>query len=128
MKTTQKVAVNAYNALTEIGKQPFPIRDALALLKLRKSLDTAWEFQMQEEQKLADEYKPTVEGGKIFMPYDENNEEVKNRAKEFFKKLHDLSEMEIELDITPAKISIPENVSIKPETLLVLDGFVEWGD
>lgn len=128
MKTTQKTAISAHNALVEIGKLPFPIRDALSLLKLKKALETAYEFQLQEEQKLVDEYHPTVNGNKLTMPYDENDEEVKNRAKEFFQKLADLNKMEIDVDIDPVFISIPEGVSIKPETLLALDGFVEWGD
>lgn len=126
MKTTQKAAVNAYNALTEIGKQPFPIRDALNLMILRKKLETAMEFQMQEEQKLVDEYHPTIEGGKISMPYDKKDEAVKERAKEFFQKLSNLNKMEIEVDADPAPVNIPDNVEIKPETLLALDGFVDW--
>lgn len=128
MKTTQKKAISAYNALVEIGKLPFPIRDALNLLKLKKALETTYEFQTQEEQKLVDEYHPTVDGNRITMPYDENNEEVKNRAKEFFQKLADLNKMEIEVDIDPAHISIPEEISIAPDTLMALDGFVEWGE
>lgn len=128
MKTTQKKAVNAYNALTEIGKQPFPIRDALNLLVLRKKLETAMEFQLQEEQKLIDEYQPTVDGGKITMPYDEKDEAVQARAKEFFRKLADLNQMEIEIDADPAPVGIPDGVIIKPETLAALDGFIEWGE
>ena len=126
MKTTQKAAVNAHNALVEIGRLPFPIRDALSLLKLKKALETAYEFQVQEEQKLIEEYQPTMENGKLTMPY--ANDEEKSRAKEFFQKFADLSKMEVEVDIVPALISIPEGISIAPDTLLALDGFVEWGE
>lgn len=128
MKTTQKAAVNAYNALTEIGKQPFPIRDALSLLVMRKKLETAVEFQLQEEQKLVDEFHPTIDGGKISMPYDEKDETVKARAKEFFQKLADLNGLEVEVDADPAPVSIPEGVTIRPDTLAALDGFIDWRD
>lgn len=128
MKTTQKQAIAAYNALIEIGRLPFPIRDALALLRLKKALETAYEFQTQEEQKLVEEYHPKIEGGKITMPYSETDEVVKGKAREFFEKLAELNKMEIEIDVEPAHISIPDGISIAPDTLLALDGFVEWGD
>lgn len=126
MKTTQKQAVSAHNALIEIGKLPFPIRDALSLLKVKKALETAYEFQLQEEQKLVDEYQPTLDNGKLTMPY--SNDEEKELAKEFFQKFADLNKMEIEVEIDPAHISVPDGISIAPDTLMALDGFVEWGD
>ena len=129
MKTTQSKAMLAYKAIIEITKNlSFPFQSARALLRLRKELEMTYEFQLQEEQKLMEEYQPKIENGNIVMPYDENDEEVKARAKQFFDKLKELSELEVEVENAPLKVSPPDKGSVAPDTLALLEDFVEWED
>ena len=42
--------INAYKALTNLSNQVLPIRISYAIHKLRKSLSTAWDFQVEREK------------------------------------------------------------------------------
>ena len=127
MKTTQKQAAAAYRALQEIGTLPFPVRDALALLRAKKQLETAWEFQCQEEGKLAAAFRPQVKDGKYVMTYERADEEGEKRAREFAERMRELQELETEIAGEPARVRVPgDEVRIRPETLAALEGFVEW--
>lgn len=127
MKTTQKQAVAAYKALQEIGGQPFPVRDALRLLQAKKRLETAWEFQLQEENKLIGEFQPELRDGKLIMSYGKDDAEGKARAREFMDRMRELQELEIEIDGEPIPVRMPgDEIRIRPETLSALDGIVSW--
>lgn len=127
MKTTQRQAVAAYRALQEIGGLCFPVRDALALLRAKKRLETAYEFQVQEEQKLIDEYRPDVRDGKMIMTYGKDDAEGKARAQAFLERMKELQELEIEIGGGAVAVRVPgDEIRIRPETLAALDGFVTW--
>lgn len=127
MKTTQKRAVAAYRALQEIGRQPFPVRDALRLLQAKKRLEMAWEFQLQEENKLIESYQPEVRDGKLIMSYGKDDAEGKARAQEFMDKMKELQELEVEIEGEPVPVRMPgDEIRIRPETLAALDGIVSW--
>lgn len=120
MKTTQRKALKAYIALLELMKMSFQLTDGLKIMKLKKAMDYIYEFQVQEENKLAEEFQPEMRDGKYTFVNDPDS------AREFQARLNEIGNMEIELEVQPINIRIAGNEGIRlaPETLLALDDFV----
>lgn len=129
MKTTQEKALKALKAMNEICKYRFHLSDSLKLKRIWKELGFVYEFQVQEEQKLVDEYQPENVNGLYTFRFDKDDVDRKEQAAEFQKKLAEIGLLEIELNIEPVRIYVLDKFNDfcpTPETLMDLDGFVEF--
>ena len=90
--------IKAYKALTKLGQQDLPIRLAFDLFKIKQALQPQWDFQLDEENKLAASAKVSADGSVTF--------DSPEAAEAFRQKLSDI---DVDLKITPARIplSIP---------------------
>ena len=119
---TYQQIVNAKQAIDEIGKLHFPIRISYELFKLKKRVEQLFEFEVDQEKKLVEKY-----GGQI-----KNNGSILFDSKEitetFGNEMAELLKTEVEEEFEPVDIDITEagDVSISPELMWKLDGFVNF--
>ena len=52
MKMNQRKVVLAYKALLRLSEQPLPLPVAYGLYKAKKALESAWQFQLEQEEKM----------------------------------------------------------------------------
>ena len=111
--------IKAYKALTKLGQQDLPIRLAFDLFKIKQALQPQWDFQLDEENKLTASAKVNADGTVTF--------DTPEAAEMFRQKLKDLSDIDVDLKITPARIplSIP-GLTLSMDDIDALDCFVQF--
>ena len=111
--------IKAYKALTKLGQQDLPIRLAFDLFKIKQALQPQWDFQLDEENKLAASAKVSADGSVTF--------DSPEAAEAFRQKLKELSDIDVDLKITPARIplSIP-GLTLSMDDIDALDCFVQF--
>ena len=111
--------IKAYKALTKLGQQDLPIKLAFDLFKIKQALQPQWDFQLDEENKLTASAKVNADGSVTF--------DTPEAAEMFRKKLKDLSDIDVDLKITPARIplSIP-GLTLSMDDIDALDCFVQF--
>ena len=111
--------IKAYKALTKLGQQDLPIRLAFDLFKIKQALQPQWDFQLDEENKLTASAKVNADGSVTF--------DTPEAAEMFRQKLKDLSDIDVDLKITPARIplSIP-GLTLSSDDIDALDCFVQF--
>ena len=111
--------IKAYKALIKLGQQDLPIRLAFDLFKIKQALQPQWDFQLDEENKLAASAKVNADGSVTF--------DTPEAAEMFRQKLKDLSDIDVDLKITPARIplSIP-GLTLSMDDVDALDCFVQF--
>lgn len=111
--------IKAYKALTKLGQQDLPIRLAFDLFKIKQALQPQWDFQLDEENKLTASAKVNADGSVTF--------DTPEAAEMFRQKLKDLSDIDVDLKITPARIplSIP-GLTLSMDDIDALDCFVQF--
>ena len=111
--------IKAYKALTKLGQQDLPIRLAFDLFKIKQALQPQWDFQLDEENKLTANAKVNADGSVTF--------DTPEAAETFRQKLKDLSDIDVDLKITPARIplSIP-GLTLSMDDIDALDCFVQF--
>ena len=109
--------INAYKALIKLGQQDLPIKLAFALFKIKQALQPQWDFQLDEENKLAAGAKVSADGTVTFNTPED--------ADAFRKKLSELNNVDVNLKVKPVRIplSIPGAV-LSMNDIEALDGFV----
>lgn len=112
--------ITAHQALMNLNRQQLSLPIAYNIHKMMKQTQKAWDFQVEQEQKLFEKYqpKPTKNGGLEFS--------AKEYEKEFNDYIKELSNMESDIEVTPISIQLAENVKISPSDIEALDGFVEF--
>ena len=118
---TQKQVINAYEALRRLSTQPMPIKTAYALHKLRKSVQPAIDFQIEQERALLDELKPEIIDNGARYKF-ETPEDVER----WLTRTNELGEMETDIEIHPVELVLTDDVSISPDDIDALTGFVEF--
>lgn len=115
----QSKIIKAYKALTKLGQQDLPIRLAFDLFKIKQALQPQWDFQLDEENKLTASAKVNADGSVTF--------DTPEAAEMFRQKLKDLSDIDVDLKITPARIplSIP-GLTLSMDDIDALDCFVQF--
>lgn len=116
---TQKRLAQAYKAISELTKERWLIKDAYALHKLKKQLQSAWDFQLERETFLIKSYGGEAVDGAWKFPSVEAKEN-------FEKEMTELNTMESDIEIEPVTLKAPEGMTIAPDTLDTLDGIVEF--
>ena len=111
--------IKAYKALTKLGQQDLPIRLAFDLFKIKQALQPQWDFQLDEENKLTASAKVNADGSVTF--------DTPEAADMFRQKLKDLSDIDVDLKITPVRIplSIP-GLTLSMDDIDALDCFVQF--
>lgn len=111
--------IKAYKALTKLGQQDLPIRLAFDLFKIKQALQPQWDFQLDEESKLTANAKVNADGSVTF--------DTPEAAEMFRQRLKDLSDIDVDMKITPARIplSIP-GLTLSMDDIDALDCFVQF--
>lgn len=116
---TQKQMINAYIILVRLGSAQMSIRAAHSLYKLRKTLESTYQFCSEREQLIVEKYHGRVVNGSITF----DNEEAAQCAQVDLQELYDL---ETETDIDAVAISMDDikGVSLSMNDMDALEGFV----
>ena len=111
--------IKAYKALIKLGQQDLPIKLAFDLFKIKQALQPQWDFQLDEEKKMTDSAQVNADGSITF--------DTPEAAEMFRQKLKDLSDIDVDLKITPARIplSIP-GLTLSMDDIDALDCFVQF--
>ncbi len=126
--------IEAYKVLQRLSALPLPLTAAYGLHKLRNALQSQWDFQLEQEDKVIQECDGIVdENGIIHFPDDpprgeeanETNDYGKSRE-EFNKRINELSELDAEVTLPVVSLSInTPGMKLSMNDLAALDGFVE---
>ena len=115
---TQGETVKAYIALCGITAEKWGVKDAYELWRLKKKLAEAFDFQAEREKAILDAHhaKPAKNGRWAFDSVEEKDA--------FQKELDELNGMEFPVEVKPVTVTPPEGMTIAPDTLGDLEGFV----
>lgn len=117
MKTTMDNVLSAFGALNRVRNQVRG-KTALDLFHLKNMLKESVDFQVEEEQKLVDEYGGLItDAGSIIIA-------DKEKRAAFLKARKELGEMECEVKTDPVRVDLDKNPDITMEDIEQLDGFV----
>lgn len=114
----QSNIVSAYKVLTKLSQQDLPIRLAFDLFKIKQQLQPQWDFQIEEETKAA-ATATQLPGGRLEFPSAEE-------ADVFRKKLAEIAEMDVELEIKKASIPLTAEIRLSVEDIEALKDFAEF--
>ena len=113
--------ISAYKSLKKLAAQELPIVYACRIHRLMVSLRPAYDFQVEEEEKLLRKMNPSVLGdGNLQFSTVEDAQEFKARMKE-------ITDMEVDdIEVKPITIPIMTNANLTANDIDALDGFVEF--
>lgn len=118
MNITQGKAVSAYRTLIRLSEQPLPLPVAHGLYRARKALENAWQFQLEQEQKMVLECKGVItENNIINFPDDAARQD-------YVKRTMELSKMETEVELPVVSIPAGQNLALSINDIAALDGIV----
>lgn len=122
---------NAYNALQKLSNMNLPVRDAYNVYKLTKEIDQVYQFGVERERALIEQYKgqPNQDGTIRFVHGDDEEskrEGVKNMIG-FSKAIDELNNTEMDCEFSPITISYDSlgDQTMTAKEIMSLDGFVE---
>ena len=118
-KTTQGKATRAYLTLDRMGNRTLPANAAFRLFKVKKALQSAFEFETEEEKKYLAEFGGELKDGFV-------NFETPEKAKGFETKKKELDSMEIEVEVEVPTIRLEEMKEVTISELEALEGFVNF--
>lgn len=116
---TQKQIVGAYRALEHLSRQALPIKTAYAMHKMRGKLKPLWDFQVEQEQKLLEELKPTPDGDDLVFASPED-------SKRWLDLLKDLAEIETDIKVDPIDVVMTDDMKVSMVDIEALDGFINF--
>lgn len=112
--------VSAYKVISDLYQQRLPLPIAYKLYKLKTVLQRAWDFQVDEERKLVDEFKPTVlEDGRLKFADPDS-------AQEFDRRVREVLDMESDIEVTPISLPMIGDLSITPVDIEALEDIVTF--
>lgn len=112
----------AFLALRKLSGQKLPFRKALGIYNLINALEPQYNFAVDEEKKLINQYNGNIEeGGMVVF---EKNEDMNS----FRKEIESLNDMEIDLKFNSVSLSDfdMEGLIISPSDIHDLEGFVAF--
>ena len=118
MKITQGQAVSAFAVLKSMGRRPINPNTAFQLFRLKKKLEEVVEFQIEQENNLAESLGGSIDNGKLNIPDD--------KMKEYAEKHKEISETECEIDTEKVSLSICEFPSITIDEIEALDTVITF--
>lgn len=112
--------VNALPTLQKLADENFSIKTLYKISKLLQRLEKEISFFNSERNKIIKELCEKEDDTKFKIP-EKNKEEVNRR-------LQELGDLDVDLDIKPIQLDINENVRLSYVDLVVLEGMVELYD
>lgn len=112
--------INAYKVIADLYRQKLPLPTSYKLYKLKGALQKAWDFQIDAEQKLIDEFGAKM-GDEGRLSFDNPD-----KANEFNERLREVFDMESDIDVEPIEIPITDDMSITPIDIENLDGIITF--
>ena len=121
----QKEIIKAYQAIDRFNKNEKNRSNAsaklnYALFKIRKLLEPQFQFQQESEQKIFQDMSPTPVGEGKF------NFGTPERMQEFFAKMKEIEEVEVDLEFTKPVVDLEEAIVIPMDDIEALEPFVEF--
>ena len=112
--------VNAYKVISDLYQQRLPLPISYKLYKLKIALQKAWDFQVDSERKLIDEFKPNaLDDGRLqFADVDS--------AQAFDSRVREVLDMDSDIEITPITLPLIDGMSITPDNIEKLEGIVKF--
>lgn len=126
----QGEAVRAYKSLVDLNKQKLSSGIlARKVFLLLKALQTAWDFQIQEEQKVFDShpiYDPSVNGVKL--PKEEPaRSEALAEANAINEELRKIDDMDVDIEFEKFDFDLnKESIQISGEDIGNLESFINF--
>lgn len=118
MKVTQGQAVLAYRVLNLMGKRQLNTGTAFRLFKLKKNLDDIVEFQIEQENSLAESLGGKIDNGRLILSDDKITE---------YNETHKvIAETECEIDTERISVSLMEIPFSTIEEIEALDPFINF--
>ena len=123
--------VAACKALDKLLVQDVTLPTARKLFDLRRKFQDAWDFQVQEEQKIANRH-PDVDPVRMCVQYPTGNKEAEEKLLAELKSYEDemtaLLEMDFAVTVEPLTIHDSENIKIAGKDIGALEGIVTFED
>lgn len=111
--------INAYKATENLAAQRIPLPVAYKLFKLREKLKKVYDFRVEEEQKLFQEFHPTFEeDGKLRF-------ETVEEREQFDERMAALNEME-EDGIEPIDIPMTDSIELTTEEIQAITAVIHF--
>lgn len=118
MKLNNGEILNAKEPLEELIKQKFPVRTALALLKLARKLDEVLIPAQEVRNGLIKTYGSPNKANPAMI-------EVRPDSEGFVKYCEELGELlAIEVEIVLKPVAIPETSEVSPAAMMALERFI----
>lgn len=114
----QSKIINAYKIIDKISDNKLNLHTSYQIYKIKNSLKDIYQFQLQEEKKLIEEYNVVIDDGKLKF----NTPEI---ASEFLDKLNEIGDNECDIDIVPVEIDSNENILLSIREIEQLEGFID---
>lgn len=118
MKVKQGQVVLAFGVLNLMGKRQLNTGTAFRLFKLKKKLEEIVEFQIEQENRLAESLGGSIENGKLNLPSD--------KQVEYSEKHKEIADAECEIDIDRVSIPLKEIPFSTIEEIEALDPFINF--
>lgn len=112
----------AYGSLQRLSSMQMPIRDSRNIYMLIKSLEDAYNFALEQEQKLMAKYRGQyMEDGSIMFPTPDETTGFRNEISE-------LNMLESDVIFSPVEINCDAfgEQTLSPMDIANLDGFIEF--
>lgn len=129
MKVKQKEAIKAYKVFQKLNNQETSGAIALRIFKAMNALQSAWDFQLQEERKIFERhpnFDPST--GSISLKDKEIEEqEAVDELKAIDNELSEIANIDTDVDFEPFTISLDfESLKLSGQDIKNLSGFVDF--
>lgn len=113
--------INAYKALDSLTAQRLPLPVSYKLFKLRAEMQKIYDFRLEEEQKLFDQFKPTMEEDKrLRFATTEDREQ-------FDERIAALNDMEDDT-IQPIDIPMLDTIELTTDEIQSLSSVIRFAE
>lgn len=113
--------INAYKALDSLASQRLPLPVSYKLFKLRGEMQKIYDFRLEEEQKLFDQFKPTMEeDNRLRFATTEDREQ-------FDERIAALNDMEDDT-IQPIDIPLLDTIELTTDEIQSLSSIIRFAE
>lgn len=116
----QNQFVKAYLTVQSHENDKLPLNVSYAFYKLKKNLQTQWDFQVEKEREIMEKYHPTTNEQGM---YQFESDEARSN---FGKELTDLAQLEVPMDFDKVHIDMNSEINFSVAEIEALDEFVEF--
>lgn len=114
--------INAYSVTETLSDDPsLTIKGKWVLYQVRKELTPHYEFQVQENKRLLEQYN-----GQYDANTNKINFETAELAQDFQREHNDLDNLEIELNVIKPSLSLKDIPNITVHQIETLEDFIEF--